>query len=45
MNNSVKLTGKKLDSFLSKLSELVDALPSQETKSRLDRELGVLIEF
>ena len=45
MNNSVKLTGKKLDSFLSKLSELVDTLPSQETKSRLDQELGVLIEF
>ena len=45
MNSSVKLTGKKLDSFLSKLSELVDGLPSQETKSRLDQELGVLIEF
>lgn len=45
MNKSAKLTGKKLDSFLSKLSELVDGLPSQETKSQLDRELGVLIEF
>ena len=45
MSNATNLTGKKLDSFLSKLSELVDTLPSQETKSRLDQELGVLIEF
>ena len=45
MNNPVNLTGKTLDGFLSKLSQLVDALPSQETKSRLDRELGVLIAF
>lgn len=45
MSNSVKLTGKRLDSFLSKLSELVDALPSQETKSRLDQELQALIKF
>ena len=45
MGNSIQSTGKKLDSFLSKMSELVDTLPSQETKSRLDKELGVLIEF
>lgn len=45
MNNSVKLTGRKLDSFLSKLSELVDALPTEETKHRLDRELETLIKF
>ena len=45
MSNSVHSTGKKLDSFLSKMSELVDVLPSQETRSRLDEELGVLIEF
>lgn len=45
MSNSIKLTGKKLDNFLSRLSELVDTLPSQETKSRLDQELNALIEF
>ena len=45
MSNSVKLTGRKLDSFLSKLSELVDALPTEETKLRLDRELEALIRF
>ncbi len=45
MGNSIQSMGKKLDSFLSKMSELVDTLPSQETKSRLDKELEVLIEF
>ena len=45
MSNSVRLTGRKLDSFLSRLSELVDALPTEETKHRLDRELEVLIKF
>ena len=45
MNNSTKFTGRKLESFLSKLSELVDALPSVETKSQLDRELDILIGF
>ena len=45
MSNSIKLIGEKMDNFLSRLSELVDTLPSQETKSRLDQELKVLIEF
>lgn len=45
MNDSAKLTGRKLDSFLAKLSELVDALPADETKLRLDRELEALIKF
>ncbi len=45
MSASVQSTGKKLDSFLTKMSELVDVLPSRKTKSRLDEELGVLIEF
>ncbi len=45
MKDSAKSTGRKLEGFLSKLSELVDALPSQETKSQLDRELDVLIRF
>ncbi|MDE2997489.1 MAG: hypothetical protein OXU79_00250 [Gemmatimonadota bacterium] len=45
MNNTVKLTGRKLDSFLSRLSDLVDALPTEETKHRLDRELEALIGF
>lgn len=45
MSHNGKVSAKKLDSFLNKLSELVDALPSQETKSRLDRELAALITF
>ena len=45
MSNSTYSTGKKLHVFLNKMSELVDVLPSQETKSRLDQELKVLIEF
>ena len=45
MKNSAKLTGRKLESFLSRLSELVDVLPSQETKSQIDQELDVLIKF
>ena len=45
MSTSIQSTGKKLDTFLTKMSELVDVLPSRETKSQLDQELGVLIEF
>ena len=45
MNNSANLTGRKLDRFLSDLSELIDTFPSRDTKSRMDHELGVLIGF
>lgn len=45
MGNSKQPMAKKLDTFLSKMSELVDTLPTQETKSRVDKELGVLIQF
>ena len=45
MSNSAKLTGKKLESFLRNMSVLVDTLPSQETKSRLDQELEALVKF
>lgn len=45
MNDPAKLTSKKIESFLSKLSELVDTLPSQETKSQIDQDLDVLIKF
>ncbi len=45
MSNSIKLTGKKLDSLMRRLSEWVDALQSQETKSRLDQEFKSLIGF
>ncbi len=45
MSHSIKWTGKKLDTFLVRLSELVDALPSRETKSRLDQELKALTGF
>ena len=43
--NSAGSAGRKLDRFLSDLSSLIDTFPSQETKSRLDHELGVLIGF
>lgn len=39
------LTGKKIEVFLSKLSELVEALPTQETKNKTNQELNTLIEF
>ena len=45
MRNSRKSTGKKLEGFLRNLSELVETLPSKETKIRLDQELEVLITF
>lgn len=45
MGNAIKSPGKKLDRFLNSLSELVDTLPSQEAKSRLDQELKALIQF
>lgn len=45
MSISTKLTGKKLESFLRNLSMLVDTLPSEETKSRIDLELQALIKF
>ena len=45
MNTANKSTGRKLDRFLIDLSALVDTLPTQEVKLRMDRELASLIEF
>ena len=45
MNAANKSTGRKLDRFLIDLSALVDTLPTQEVKLRMDRELASLIEF
>lgn len=45
MGNSRQSTGRKLEGFLRNLSELVENLPSRETKSRLDQELEALIMF
>ena len=45
MNNSTALTGKKLDNFLNRLSDLVYTLPTADTKDRLDKELAALIAF
>ena len=45
MTSHAKIPSRTLESFLSRLSELVDNLPSQETKSQIDEELEVLISF
>ena len=42
---STATTGRKLDRFLTDLSALVEALPSPETKARVDADLVALIEF
>ena len=42
---STATTGRKLDRFLTDLSALVEALPSPETKARMDADLVALIEF
>ncbi len=39
------LNGKKVGDFLSKLSDLVGSLPSQEEKSQIDRDLTMLIGY
>lgn len=41
----VATTGRRLDRFLTDLSALVEALPSQEAKARMDADLASLIEF
>lgn len=42
---SVATTGRKLDKFLTDMSALVEALPSPDTKARMDSDLASLIEF
>ncbi|MGH8321369.1 MAG: hypothetical protein ACRESI_05370 [Gammaproteobacteria bacterium] len=45
MNDSARMTGKKLDAFLSKLAELIDNLPTTEAKDLFDKELQTIIEY
>ena len=45
MADTAKFPSRKLENFLSRLSDLVDNLPSQETKAQIDRELEALINF
>lgn len=43
--NSSKLTTKRVDSFLARLSELAASLPSPKQKAEIDRDLDAIIEF
>lgn len=45
MNDPKKITGKKIEVFLSKLSDLVESLPTQGMKDRTNQELDTLINF
>ncbi len=45
MVDANRITSKKIQVFLSKLSDLVESLPSQETKDKTDAELNTLINF
>lgn len=45
MKDSKKMSGRKIETFLSKLTDLVEALPSQESKDKTDKELATLIHF
>lgn len=39
------LTARRVENFLSKLSELADALPSAERKAEIDRDLDAIVGF
>ena len=45
MTDSKKITSKKMESFLCKLADLVESLPTQESKDKTNRELVTLINF
>lgn len=45
MTDSKKITGKKIEAFLSNLAGLVESLPTLETKAEVNRELDALIGF
>lgn len=45
MSDSKKITGKKIEIFLGKLSDLVESLPTQEAKDKTNKELEALINF
>ena len=42
---SSKLTAKRVEAFLSRLSELANALPSAERKEEIERDLDTIVEF
>ena len=45
MTDSKKLTGKKIEMFLSKLAEMAESLPTQEMKEKTNNELDLIINF
>ena len=45
MSTKSGLTGKKMEAFLGKLSDLVGSLPSADEKARIDNDLKVLISY
>ena len=45
MVDANKLTSRKIQVFLSKLSDLVESLPTQEAKDKTDEELNTVINF
>ena len=42
---STKLTARRVEVFLTRLSELASALPSAERKEEIDRDLDIIVEF
>lgn len=45
MTDSKKLTGKRIEIFLSKLADMAESLPTQEMKEKTNQELDTLINF
>ena len=45
MSTKSGLTGKKMEAFLGKLSDLVGSLPSADEKAQIDNDLKVLISY
>ena len=45
MTNSKNLTGKKIETFLSKLADMTESLPTREMKEKTNQELDALITF
>ena len=45
MVDTNKMSSKKIEVFLSKLSDLVESLPTREASDKTDKELNTLINF
>lgn len=45
MTDPKKLTGKKIEIFLSKLADMAESLPTQEMKEKTNKELDLIINF